>query len=91
MQAVDNHVPAVVVQRRDQPGQRGQRVRDGAAVRATVHRVIEGPDLDDEVDNSPQRCGKRGRAERPIGAIGQHDNVGPQQILVLFQKTAQVR
>jgi hypothetical protein len=56
-----------------------------------VHGVVQGPDLDDKVDDPAQRCRQSGFAQRPIGAIGQHNDVGPQLVGIFLQKPAQVR
>ena len=90
-QALDGDVARLVVQRRQQPAHRRQRVRDEAAPHPRVHRVVERLELDDAVDQAPQRRRQCRSADVPVDRVGDHDHVAAQQLLVLVEQCRQGR
>ena len=84
-------VAGVVVQRREQPAQPGQRVGDGAAEHARVHRMREHPHLDGEVDQPAQARGERRDVHGGVGRVGDDDDVGAEQVDVLGEQRGQGR
>ncbi len=83
--------PRLVVQGRQQPAQRGQRVRDRAAEHAGVHRPLERADLDDEVDEPAQAGGERRHVDRRVARVGDDDDVAAQRVAVLGEQRRQRR
>ena len=53
MQPLHGNVALIIMQGRDQPGQRGQGVGNGAAVNTAMDGMIQRADFDDEVEDSP--------------------------------------
>ena len=53
VQPLHGNVALIIMQGRDQPGQRGQGVGNGAAVNAAMDGMIQRADFDDEVEDSP--------------------------------------
>ena len=88
-QARDRHVAGVVVQARDHPAQRHDRVGHQAAPHAGVDSVAQGAHLDVGADQAAQRRGERGLADVPVAGVGDHDDVGAQLVLVLLQQRRQ--
>ena len=86
---VDRDVAAVVVQRRDQPGEGHQRVGDEPAPHAGVHGVGQRADLDVHPDQAAQAGRQGGDADVPVAGVGDHDDVGAQVVEVLLQQRGQ--
>ena len=59
-QALHCYPASAVVQGRDQPAQRRQRVGHRPAVAAAVHGMVERADLDQAVDDAAQGCNQGG-------------------------------
>ena len=87
----DRHGAVVVVQRGEQPGECGERVRHGSAIDPAVHGVLQRPHLDDDADPSAQRRGERRDADAPVRRVGEHDHVGREALTVAFEEPAEIR
>jgi hypothetical protein len=56
-----------------------------------VHAVVEGAHLDEAVDEPPEAGRQRGLADVPVAGVGDHDDVGLQQVLVRLEERGQRR
>ncbi len=88
-QTFDGYVAGFVVQGREQPAQRGERVRHRAAEHSTVDSVVERPYLDEQVDDAAQRGGQGRLADVPVARVGDHNDVGGEVVPVLLQQARQ--
>src|SRR3546814_1091227 len=70
-EALDGDVALVVVQRREQADHGHHRVGDQATPHAGVHAVVEGLDVDEDVDVAAQRGGEGGQADVPVRGVGE--------------------
>ena len=85
-EAGDGDVAGVVVEARDHPAQRHDRVGHQAAPHAGVDAVAEGAHLDVGAHQAAQRGGQRRLADVPVAGVGDHDHVGAQLVVVLLQQ-----
>ena len=65
--------------------------RIGAAVHAGVHGVVQHGDLDDAVHQPAQGRGQPRDADRPVGRVGDDDDVRRQQVAVRVQEVGEGR
>ena len=79
-QAVDGDVAVVVVERGEQPRERQQRVRRGAAELPAVQGVLERAQRHRELAVAAQRRAQRRLPQLPVAAVGDHHHVGAQQL-----------
>jgi hypothetical protein len=86
VQALDRDAAVVVVQRRDQTGEGHQGVGHETAPHAGVHGVGQGADLDVDTHQAAQAGGQGRHADVPVAAVGDHDDVGAEVVVVLFQQ-----
>ncbi len=91
VQPGDRDLARVVVQRGQQPAQRGEGVGDGAAEHSGVDGTFEDPHLDGQVDQPAQAGGERGHVDRGVGGVGDDDDVAAQQLAVLGEQRRQRR
>jgi hypothetical protein len=90
VQARDGDVAPLVVQRGQQPAQRGEGVGHRAAEDAGVDRPLERADLDDEV-HQPAQAGREGRdVDRRVAGVGDDDDVAAQGLAVLGEQRGSV-
>ena len=63
-----------------------QGVGHQAAPHAGVDGVVERADLDDAAGQPAQRIVRAGHADVPVAAVGDHDHVGAQLVVVRFEQ-----
>ena len=85
-QARDGHVAAVVVQRGEEPGERGEGVGHRPAVHAAVDRVLERPHLDHAVDDAAERRRQCRHADPPVRRVREDERVRPELRAVARQE-----
>ena len=87
-ETLDRDVPPLVVEGREQPDQRGQRVGHRPAVDALVDGVLEGAHLDGRRDAAAQRGGEGRDAHPPVRRVGEDEGVGGEPVVVLGEQRA---
>jgi len=76
-EAADRDISVVIVERGEEPGEGGERIRDDATPHPRVHGVVEGAHLDDTLRESAQRRGEGGGPDVPVRRVGDdHDVAG---------------
>ena len=90
-ETLDRNVPGIVVQGRQQPAQRGQRVRHHPTELPRVQPLRQGGDGDLAVRDTPQRRGQRRLADLPVDGVGDDVDVGGQFVAVAVEQRRHAR
>ncbi len=90
-EAGDGYVPFLVMERRDEPGQKRRRVQHGASEDPGVDGVAQHADPEGAVHESSQARRERGGADGPVARVRNHDDVGRESFAVRVEEFSEAR